>query len=123
MNIQLEEYLSELTQLQNERMVNEHGLRSEILRPYISEETGPMLHFVTDIGSQYNIEDVIGNESSFLSLLNGNVTIKPRIYNFAIATINKTVANMLKEEYQERYAFIQKNKWRDFSFRGNYQEN
>jgi hypothetical protein len=47
MNIQLEEYLSELTQLQNERMVNEHGLRSEILRPYISEETGPMLHFVT----------------------------------------------------------------------------
>lgn len=108
MNIQLEEYLSELTQLQNERMVNEHGLRSEILRPYISEETGPMLHFVTDIGSQYNIEDVIGNESLFLSLLNGNVTIKPRIYNFAIATINKTVANMLKEEYQERYAFIQK---------------
>lgn len=108
LNVQLEENLSDLTLLQNERMVNEHGLRSEILRPYISEETGSMLHFVTDTGSHYNIEDVIENESSFLSLLNGNVTIKPRMYNFTVAIINKTAASTLKEEYQERYAFIQK---------------
>ncbi|MCO5784235.1 pcar [Citrobacter meridianamericanus] len=108
MNTQLEEYLSELTLIQNERMVNEHGLRSEILRPYISEETGSMLHFVTDSGSHYNIEDVIENESSFLSLLSDNVTIKPRIYNFAVATINRMTAETLREEYRERYAFIQK---------------
>jgi hypothetical protein len=36
------------------------------------------------------------------------VTIKPRIYNFAIATINKTVANMLKKSIKKDMPLFKK---------------
>ncbi|MCZ5840883.1 hypothetical protein O5274_25860, partial [Escherichia coli] len=39
--------LTELSKLHNEEVVTEHELRSEILRPYISEKTAPRLHIMT----------------------------------------------------------------------------
>ncbi|MFM1284666.1 YobI family P-loop NTPase [Yersinia enterocolitica] len=112
----IETCLSELSQLQNEQVATEHELRSEILRPYISERTASSLHFMTNTGVQYNFDDVIENEATFLSLLNNHsVSIKPNGYNIAISTIDKKTAQIMKEEYQERMVLIQKKSDGDIS--------
>lgn len=105
----IESCQSELSQLQNEQVATEHELRSEILRSYISEKTASRLHFMINTGAQYNFDDVIKNEASFLSLLNNHmISIQPSGYNITISTIDKKTAQVLKEEYQERIALVQK---------------
>lgn len=105
----IETCLTELSKLHNEEVVTEHELRSEILRPYISEKTAPRLHIMTSTGGQYDFDDVIQNENSFLSLLSNQIiSIKPSGYNITITTIDKKTAQVMKEEYQERIAIIQK---------------
>ncbi|MFP1592813.1 hypothetical protein ACLB1M_33315 [Escherichia coli] len=90
-------------------MVTEHELRSEILRPYIVKKTAPRLHIMTGTGGQYDFDDVIQNENTFLSLLSNQIiSIKPSGYNITITTIDKKTAQVMKEEYQERIAIIQK---------------
>ncbi|HHU7220026.1 TPA: pcar, partial [Escherichia coli] len=105
----IETCLTELSKLHNEEVVTEHELRSEILRPYISEKTAPRLHIMTGTGGQYDFDDVIQNENTFLSLLSNQIiSIKPSGYNITITTIDKKTAQVMKEEYQERIAIIQK---------------
>lgn len=105
----IETCLSELSQLQNEQVATEHDLRSAILRPYISERTASKLHFMTNTGVQYNLEDVVEKEESFLFLLNSHsVSIKPNGYNITISIIDKKTSQVMREEYQERIANIQK---------------
>ncbi|WP_442528784.1 YobI family P-loop NTPase [Serratia sp. CY85251] len=103
----MEACLNELSQLLNERVVTEHELRSEILQSYISERTASTLHFMSNNGTYYNIEEVIENEDSFLSLLNNSpIAIKPKGYGINIAMLDKKTAEVLKEEYEERHAII-----------------
>ncbi|VVT48762.1 hypothetical protein UYSO10_2491 [Kosakonia radicincitans] len=106
---QMESCHSALSQLQNEQLVTEHELRSEIVQPYISERTASSLHFVINNSSQYEFENVIENEALFLSLLSYNsVSIKPKNNNLTIATLDKKTADILKKEYEERKIIIQK---------------
>ncbi len=63
---------------------------------------------MTGTGGQYDFDDVIQNENTFLSLLSNQIiSIKPSGYNITI-TIDKKTAQVMKEEYQERIAIIQK---------------
>lgn len=108
----IETSLTELSQLQNEKVATEHGLRSEILRSYISEITSSMLHFKTHTGTHYDLKDVIENETSFLSLLNNHpIRIQVKGYSTTIATINRSTVEVMSEQYQERKVIIQKVRW------------
>lgn len=112
----IETSLTELSQLQNEKVATEHGLRSEILRSYISEITSSMLHFKTDTGTHYDLKDVIENETSFLSLLNNHsIRIQVKGYSTTIATINRSTVEVMSEQYQERKVIIQKKSDGDIS--------
>lgn len=100
---------SDLSQLQDERVVTEHELRSEILLPYISKRTASTLCFMTNNGVSYYFEDIIENEDSFLSLLNNtSITIKPQGHNINITALNKKTAEALKKEYEERKVVLLK---------------
>ncbi|EBF0547113.1 pcar [Salmonella enterica] len=112
----IETSLTELSQLQNEKVATEHGLRSEILRSYISEITSSMLHFKTHTGTHYDLKDVIENETSFLSLLNNHpIRIQVKGYSTTIATINRSTVEVMSEQYQERKVIIQKKSDGDIS--------
>lgn len=105
----IEMYLSELTQLQNEKVVTENELRSEILRPYISEKTASMMNFISNYGTYYSIEDVVDNEDLFTSLLNSNsISIRPKGYNLDIAVIDKKTAGVLRGGYEKRRTILLK---------------
>ncbi|KKF38263.1 pcar, partial [Hafnia alvei] len=105
----METCIAELSQLQNEKVVTEHELRSEILRSYISEKTASMLYFSNNSNANYFFDEIIKDENLFISLLSNNyITIKPRTYNTTIATFDKKTAEGMKKEYQERMVVIQK---------------
>ncbi|EAX1817836.1 hypothetical protein AC836_22805 [Salmonella enterica] len=90
-------------------MATEHGVRSEILRPYLSEITSAMLHFIAHTGTHYDLKDVIENETSFLSLLNNHsIRVQVKGYSTSIATIYKNTVEVMSEQYQERKLIIQK---------------
>lgn len=90
-------------------MATEHGVRSEILRPYLSEITSAMLHFIAHTGTHYDLKDVIENETSFLSLLNNHsIRVQVKRYSTSIATIYKNTVEVMSEQYQERKLIIQK---------------
>ncbi|MBY7256610.1 pcar [Escherichia coli] len=109
LNNKIEKCLTEVSRLQNEQVATEYELRSEILLPYISEKTAPQLYIVTNAGVQYGFDDVIKNETSFLSLLdNQKISIKPVGYNNTITTIDKKTAQVMMDEYQERIELVQK---------------
>lgn len=61
-------------------------------------------------GVSYTFEDVIENETSFLTLLNHNsVNIRPKGYSVHIAVIDNSTMQCIKDTYEERNQRLQKN--------------
>lgn len=109
LNEMMKKYQAELAMIQNEKTVSEQDLRKELLQPYISEITASTLHFLVNNGVSYTFEDVIENETSFLTLLNHNsVNIRPKGYNVHIAVIDNSTMQCIKDTYEERIQRLQK---------------
>lgn len=103
----MESYQSELFLLQNENLLTKQELRREILLPYISEKTQSVLYFYMENGAQHELDEVVENENAFQSLLEcGNFYIRPRRYNFNIATVDKKSIDQIKTVYEDRCAIL-----------------
>lgn len=103
LNEMMKKHQEELSIIQNERSASEQEIRRELLQPYISEITASALYFVVNNGVNYNHDDVIENETSFLTLLNYNsVSIRPKGNSLLVASIDKAKMQYLKNEYEER---------------------
>lgn len=106
----MEKYQTELSILQNEKVVSEQELRREILHQYINDKTESTLCIIRNNGSQFYLESVIEDEDTFFSILSGNTLhIRTRVYGIDIAIVEKATIESMKTEYEERCSIILKN--------------
>ncbi|WP_226905701.1 YobI family P-loop NTPase [Serratia marcescens] len=109
LNTRMKKYHTELSVLQNEKVVSEKELRREMLYQYINEKTESTLYIIRNNGPQFNLENVIEDEDTFLSILSGNAFhIRTRVYGIDIAIVEKTTIESMKTEYEERCSIILK---------------
>lgn len=109
LNTRMKKYHTELSVLQNEKVVSEKELRREMLYQYINEKTESTLYIMCNNGSQFYLESVIEDEDTFLTILSGNAFhIRTRRYSIDVAIVEKATIESMKTEYEERCSIILK---------------
>lgn len=102
-NSEINRLETQIAEIDNEVASNKSEVIRDIMQVYISEKTQQQLYFSNQNNGHYPLENVIADESLFLSMLKTpGLYVRTSNYGANIASINNSVADSILNEYERR---------------------